>query len=70
MKDILLTPQALISRWSINNRTLVNWRCEGRGPKYIKLGRRIRYRLEDVEAYEKQHLRQSTSSESNPFPAQ
>jgi hypothetical protein len=33
-------------------RTLERWRWEGRGPHYLKLGNRIAYRIEDVEAYE------------------
>jgi predicted DNA-binding transcriptional regulator AlpA len=31
--------------------TLRNDRMRGRGPKFVKLGRQIRYRLEDVMAY-------------------
>jgi len=69
MKSTVLTTQALVSRWNINNFTLIQWRCEGRGPKFLKLGRHVRYRLEDVEAYEEQHLRQSTSSQSNHSPS-
>ena len=33
--------------------TMRNWRCKGRGPAYLKLGRSIRYRLEDIEAYKR-----------------
>ena len=28
--------------------TLRNWRCNRRGPAYIKLGRSVRYRIEDI----------------------
>ncbi len=31
--------------------TLANWRCAGRGPKYIKLGGRVLYRKSAVDAY-------------------
>ena len=31
--------------------TLRNWRSNRRGPSYLKLGRSIRYRREDIEHY-------------------
>ena len=51
----------LAARWNISHRTLERWRWTGEGPKFIKLGGRVIYRLEDVEAYERQHMRASTS---------
>jgi len=31
--------------------TLNKWRCHGGGPIFIKMGRAVRYRVEDLEAY-------------------
>lgn len=31
--------------------TLRKWRCTGRGPVFVKAGRSVRYRPEDVEAW-------------------
>lgn len=31
--------------------SLRNFRCQRRGPKYVKLGRTIRYNLEDLREY-------------------
>ncbi len=31
--------------------TLRNWRCQRKGPPYIRLGRSIRYQVKDIEAY-------------------
>lgn len=31
--------------------TLAQWRYLGKGPKWSKIGRHVRYRWEDVEAY-------------------
>jgi predicted site-specific integrase-resolvase len=28
--------------------TLRNWRCQGRGPAYIKKGRMVRYAMQDL----------------------
>ena len=39
----------------IHPRTLDNWRSQHRGPRYIRLGRRIVYRVGDVEAYLEAH---------------
>ena len=42
----------LARRWGISPRTLERWRWLGQGPAYLKVGGRVVYRLEDVEAYE------------------
>lgn len=31
--------------------TLNKWRCHGGGPKFLKMGRAVRYRAEDLEEY-------------------
>ena len=31
--------------------TLGNWHCEGKGPRSIKIGRAVRYRFADIEAF-------------------
>ena len=48
----LLNQWDLADRWRLSPRTLERWRWEGKGPHYLKLGNRIAYRIEDVEAYE------------------
>ena len=53
----------LARRWSISPRTLERWRWLGRGPRYLKIGGRVVYRLDDVEAYEAQQVRSSTANE-------
>mgnify|MGYP006165786907 CR=1 FL=1 len=47
-----LHQEHLARRWGISPRTLERWRVEGRGPRYMKIGGRVLYRLEDIEAYE------------------
>jgi hypothetical protein len=41
--------------------TLEVWRVYGKGPKYLKLGRLVKYRLADLESFLEQSLRSSTS---------
>lgn len=47
----------LSRRWSLSPRTLERWRWLKQGPDYLKVGGRVVYRLEDVEAFEKSGLR-------------
>lgn len=35
----------------VSEKTLQKWRWQGCGPAFLKVGRLIRYRLEDVDAY-------------------
>ena len=55
----------LAERWNISHRTLERWRWTGEGPRYLKIGGRVVYRLEDIEAYEASQLRGSTSMTDN-----
>lgn len=51
----------LADRWNISHRTLERWRWTGEGPRFIKLGGRVLYRLGDVEAFEAEQLRSRTA---------
>jgi hypothetical protein len=48
----LLTDAQLAARWQLSRGTLANQRSQGRGPAYLKLAGRVRYRRADIEAYE------------------
>ncbi|MBR0648734.1 helix-turn-helix domain-containing protein [Roseomonas terrae] len=52
-----LQQKDLAERWRVSLRTLERWRWLGIGPAYIKIGSRVVYRLEDIEAYEAEQLR-------------
>jgi len=53
----------LAARLNISPRTLERWRWTGEGPRYMKVGGRVVYRLEDVEGYEGSQLRNSTAAD-------
>lgn len=38
------------------------YRCHGTGPKYIKAGRRIRYRPSDLDTWIKSRMEEKTST--------
>lgn len=50
----------LAARWNISHRTLERWRWSGEGPVFLKIGGRVLYRIEDVEAFESSQLRART----------
>lgn len=41
--------------------TLEAWRCRGGGPTFLKLGKAVRYRHEDLLAFMESKLRRNTS---------
>lgn len=47
-----LNQTELSRRWKISPRTLERWRWLRQGPTYLKIGGRVAYRLEDIEAFE------------------
>jgi hypothetical protein len=55
-----LDQKGLAKRWLISPRTLEQWRWQGRGPRYLKIGGRVIYRLAEVEAYEAASLHVNT----------
>jgi hypothetical protein len=57
-----LDQKGLSDRWLVSRRTLEQWRWQGKGPKFLKIGGRVVYRLQDVESYEAQHLHANTVS--------
>lgn len=56
----------LADRWNISHRTLERWRWSGDGPDFVKIGGRVVYRLEDVEAYEREQTRRVRSKACAP----
>jgi excisionase family DNA binding protein len=53
----LVDEVSLATRLGVSRSTLQSWRYAGRGPRFIKLGRLIRYRTADVDAYLQAHTR-------------
>jgi excisionase family DNA binding protein len=51
-----LTDVEVATRLGVSRFTLRAWRLKGHGPKFLKMGRAVRYRPEDVDEYERQAL--------------
>tara|TARA_B100001939_G_C16673534_1_gene501308 strand:+ start:231 stop:452 length:222 start_codon:yes stop_codon:yes gene_type:complete len=63
--DQLLTPQDVASRLGVSTTTLSTWRCTKRYPlPYVKVGRLVRYRLEDVEEFELARLQEMAANDN------
>lgn len=45
----------------VGQATLERWRCDGGGPRFMKFGRTVRYRICDLEDWAEQRLVSSTS---------
>lgn len=46
-----LDEKALCALLGISSVTATKWRAKGKGPPFIKLGRLVRYRRSDVDAW-------------------
>jgi hypothetical protein len=64
-----LTQFEVASRWCLSPRTLERWRWLGQGPAFLKLGGRVAYRLEDIEAFEAEQLRVCTGEATSAAAA-
>jgi hypothetical protein len=48
---------------NLSARTLQNWRVAGREPSFVKIGRRVQYRVVDLEDYLATCVRRSTADD-------
>ena len=51
-----LTDIEVARRLGVSRFTVRSWRLKGIGPRFLKMGRAVRYRAQDVEEYERQAL--------------
>jgi hypothetical protein len=62
----LLTEQDAAALLHVSVKSIQGWRSRGGGPRFVKVGRCVRYRREDLQAFVLAALRTSTS---DPGPA-
>ncbi len=48
-----LDPKEAAAHMGFKSKTLDNWRSEGKGPKYSRVGRSIRYHVSDLDNFMK-----------------
>ncbi len=61
MQSLLDTP-ALASELDASEPTIISWRRNGVGPDFIRVGRLIRYRREDVDRWLQEQTQRQTPS--------
>lgn len=49
--DRLLHQKEVKEILNLADSTLEQWRLKGVGPKFVKLGRAVRYRMSDIQTY-------------------
>jgi predicted DNA-binding transcriptional regulator AlpA len=69
INDAVLDPEAASEYlgWRISVQTLARYRCEGKGPRFIKLGSRVGYRRSALDEWMKTRERTSTSATRPPL---
>jgi predicted DNA-binding transcriptional regulator AlpA len=70
MEKLVLDEHDLSARWGVNVKTLKRWRNEGRGPRYIKIGRSVTYLPKDIEHFETHalYIKGSSAGAVGPLP--
>ncbi len=61
MQNQFMTSKQAAEMLCMSTLTMRKWRWEGKGPKFIKAGSKVLYRLTDIEAWTNQQTRSSTS---------
>ncbi len=56
MEQRLLRPKEVEEAYKLDAGTLANWRLEGRGPAYVKYGRKVLYPVKALDDWCRLHL--------------
>lgn len=60
MQKMMMNENEPATRWNISPKTLQRWRSEGRGPRFMKMSKRVVYPIDEVFDFESKALRAST----------
>ncbi len=69
LKTRHLTQRELADRWNKSEASIERYRSDGVGPRYLKIGGKVMYRLEDIEQFELDCLHESPSTRVVPASA-
>lgn len=59
----LLSPESAAAYLQVNPGTLANWRVQGCGPKYVRVGRRAFYRRSNLDEWIEARVYERTGAE-------
>lgn len=60
MQKMMINEVEPAERWNLSPKTLQRWRSEGRGPRFMKMSRRVVYPMDEILEFESEALRAST----------
>ena len=66
--SMLLTEDEVAALLQVTVKAVQGWRYRGGGPRFVKVGRCVRYRREDLQGFVQAALRSSTSDPGPPAP--
>ena len=58
--DVLIPASDVPRYLGIAQQTMNRWRCEGKPPRYVRLGRRVFYRSSDLSQWVRSQVRENT----------
>ena len=61
---LVISEEAAAQMLGLSPRTLQRWRCQGRGPRFTKLGKRVAYSPAALRTYVEAAQRTSTGAEA------
>ena len=64
MNEKHLTPGDLAEREGVPLKTVYQWNSTGVGPRYLRIGRHVRYKLADVIAWENERYAEQGGGEA------
>jgi excisionase family DNA binding protein len=62
MGEPMLTPQELAAFLAVPVATVYRWNSEGTGPRRVRVGKHVRFRRADVDAWIEQQLDQTNKA--------
>ena len=65
-----LTAAEVSQRWggAVSTGTLANWRTQGKGPGFVKLGSKVRYPITQIEAWEAANMVRAAANDNHTEP--
>jgi hypothetical protein len=63
-----LTSKELSDRWRLSDQTLANWRHAGKGPPFTRVGSRVLYPIDGINAFEKLSTNRLSNAEDQQSP--
>lgn len=65
-RDPTYDEDEVAARFRISVKTVQKWRQTNRGPRYVKVGRLVRYRESDIQAWLNEQTRTNTTQRARP----